>query len=1085
MMDSADDEHPAYLRRVASARTLRNLQPARGEFERAVKLLRYVTMEQGAALDRKAAEVEDRDAKLAQRDAELAEVRALLEATQAGSATQKAWHAIETNSLRQALGDTSQALASKSAAADVLSARAAATESELARLISSASWRATAPLRSFVSRHPGCGRWLRRGLRLGWWAITLQLPSRMHAWNAARRGVATEPAESKRAALPSGRRESRAWHGSEPVAKSSWFSQQGSSVDDATFDKQTQALWRRYFPIAHPQEPPCWFMQFGPTKTIRAALVGSRAPVTIAACSAPVSYAIITIYYQHRRFFPACAASVASLIEGDLQRTGDHRIEWIVISDDSDMDQQELKSLVPANLKARTRVYADRQHRGISVRLNEALKAAQKEWLLLVDCDDLIQPEAPAVLDYYIHQFPGCRYISSDIIDIDDDGMELRRRYRVEDPSVLYKGGMVAGHLKAIRRDLVAEVGGFLPQFSGCQDYDFALRVALQEPLLFIPDFLYSYRWHDGSVSVSRATHQNKLTRAVRQAFLLRYLDRSWPAKARPQKQLEPAPRGLCLVRTQGSRLEFLAETLQSIWDQTLPVVPCVIVHGEADTFAFMQRWAQKFHEPLVLLHAGAAGRRRGYPLNVGLEHALSRRSEYESICILDDDDVYYPLFAERLCNAMALTGAGLVFGLTNARSMAGGLSAAYPPLPAAALVAGNFIPTNSFILRLDALLETAVRFREDLHYLEDWDFLLSLLAAGVDFHAVWETLAEFRLLGDGNVDVRRSPDLFAHCEAEVHSHARQVARSLGAGAFYRDLATFDFGRREALAGPSLGCLTNAHQMFEVPSAGRGGGTGMKPYSSNELGVSVLLPVFLRQAAARDIFWLRRALESVHDQAYPGKVEVLIVDDGSAMPVEGFAAELGAAGSRVRWIRHHRNRGLVHALNSGLRHASHPLIARMDADDEWLPGKIVKQLKLFADDPDLTIAGTGMERVTPSGEAVDQHVRPADWKLLLRFMFDVGCPFPHGSVVARTAIYRLLGGYPHDAALAHCEDFALWGTWLRFFKPAMLEEVFYRYTMGEGSVSAYPFGTAGPGVRCRPPAVPRPSASRDPAGVAN
>lgn len=215
----------------------------------------------------------------------------------------------------------------------------------------------------------------------------------------------------------------------------------------------------------------------------------------------------------------------------------------------------------------------------------------------------------------------------------------------------------------------------------------------------------------------------------------------------------------------------------------------------------------------------------------------------------------------------------------------------------------------------------------------------------------------------------------------------------------------------------------------------------MNRISDRELAVSILLPIFLPHIGANDIFWLKRAIESVHDQAFPGDVEILILDDGSVVPVESFATEVGIAGINARWIRHNRNCGLVHALNSGLRHASYPLIATMGARDEWLPDKIAKQLALFADS-DLTIAGSGMDQITPSGEVVYQHMQPAGWSSLLRFTCDIGCPFPHGSVIAKTAIYRLFGGYPHNAAYLHCEDFALWSIWLRFFKPAMLESVF-------------------------------------------
>lgn len=725
-------------------------------------------------------------------------------------------HAAEIDFLRQLLEETSQALASRSAETDFLNARATALESELARLTTSASWRATAPIREFALRYPYAARWLHRGLRLIWWTVTFQLPSRLHAWRKARGAIeSNQPQSTSASAVSPEPRESRAWHGDDPIARADWFSHQGSSVDEATFDEQTQALWRRYFPNAVPEETPCRFIKFGPTGLIRRTLAAARAATSTAARSERVSYGIITIYYQHRQFFPACAASVESLIEADFRNTGDRRIEWIVVNDDPTMDEDELDSLIPANVKAMTHVHADGQHKGISTRLNQAIEATHKDWLLFLDCDDLVQPETPAVLDHYIGRFSDCRYISSDMIDIDDNGVELRRRHRVESPAVLYEYGMVAGHLKAIRRDLLVAAGGFSPQFSGCQDYDFALRIALQEPLLFIPEFLYSYRWHDSSVSVSRALQQNRLTRVVQHTFLVRYLDRSHPANARPPRELAPAPRGLCLVRTKGAHLERLAQTLQSVWGQTIPVVPCLIVHEEADTFGFIRQWARQFPDPLILLHAGVRGRGAGYPLNVGLDYAIAHRSDYDFVCILDPGDIFYPLFAERLCGAMALTGSDLAFGLTNTRSPDGFLRAGNPPLPAAALIAGNFIAPNSFTLHLEALLDSASWFKEDLYYLENWDFLLSLLAAGVRFHAVCETVAEHRLFDGDTPDAEQNSPLFADCKAKVVSRAHQVARSIGASAFYRDVATFDFRRCEPLSESTLNLLAEAHKRFE------------------------------------------------------------------------------------------------------------------------------------------------------------------------------------------------------------------------------------------------------------------------------
>lgn len=219
-----------------------------------------------------------------------------------------------------------------------------------------------------------------------------------------------------------------------------------------------------------------------------------------------------------------------------------------------------------------------------------------------------------------------------------------------------------------------------------------------------------------------------------------------------------------------------------------------------------------------------------------------------------------------------------------------------------------------------------------------------------------------------------------------------------------------------------------------------------------ELGVTVVLPVFLRDADPANLQLLKRALESVADQNFPGPYEILLVDD-SATPIEQLAPGLGQKNpdAQIRFVRPDRNGGLVHALNRGLAESRHPFIARLDADDRWLPTKIEKQFELFARDPDLTITATGMTLVTPSGVPIEAHVRPGDWNGILRFFLEVGCPFPHGSVVARRDIYRLLGGYPH---FSHCEDYALWGTWLRFFKPAMVEEALYDYTVSTSSASA-------------------------------
>jgi glycosyltransferase involved in cell wall biosynthesis len=224
--------------------------------------------------------------------------------------------------------------------------------------------------------------------------------------------------------------------------------------------------------------------------------------------------------------------------------------------------------------------------------------------------------------------------------------------------------------------------------------------------------------------------------------------------------------------------------------------------------------------------------------------------------------------------------------------------------------------------------------------------------------------------------------------------------------------------------------------------------------SSLNLATSVIIPVYLAEPSVQNVRLLARALDSVFTQAFPDSFEVLVIDDGSPIPVANLANLTGQdRNDKIRWIRRKRNGGIVSALNAGLREARYPFIARLDADDRWCQGKLEKQFAVFANDSDLTIVATGMTLMTVDGAVIEKLIRPGDWSGVLRFFVEGGCPFPHGSVVARKDIYRLLGGYPHNQIFSHCEDYALWGAWLRFFKPAMVEELLYDYTVSSTSVS--------------------------------
>jgi len=102
-------------------------------------------------------------------------------------------------------------------------------------------------------------------------------------------------------------------------------------------------------------------------------------------------------------------------------------------------------------------------------------------------------------------------------------------------------------------------------------------------------------------------------------------------------------------------------------------------------------------------------------------------------------------------------------------------------------------------------------------------------------------------------------------------------------------------------------------------------------------GVSVVIPAY----NAADT--LPRAIESVLNQTHKN-LELIVVDDASQDDTEELVKKYIQKDSRVRYIKHEENKERSAARNTGIKNARKPFVAFLDADDEWLPEKLEKQL---------------------------------------------------------------------------------------------------------------------------------------------
>jgi glycosyltransferase involved in cell wall biosynthesis len=108
---------------------------------------------------------------------------------------------------------------------------------------------------------------------------------------------------------------------------------------------------------------------------------------------------------------------------------------------------------------------------------------------------------------------------------------------------------------------------------------------------------------------------------------------------------------------------------------------------------------------------------------------------------------------------------------------------------------------------------------------------------------------------------------------------------------------------------------------------------------SNSL-ISVIIPTY---NCAK---YLGEAINSALQQDYP-HVEIIVVDDGS---MDDTASVLASFGEKLNSLRQD-NQGIGGARNAGLALARGELIAYLDADDLYVPGKLSRQMICFVDDP--------------------------------------------------------------------------------------------------------------------------------------
>lgn len=182
---------------------------------------------------------------------------------------------------------------------------------------------------------------------------------------------------------------------------------------------------------------------------------------------------------------------------------------------------------------------------------------------------------------------------------------------------------------------------------------------------------------------------------------------------------------------------------------------------------------------------------------------------------------------------------------------------------------------------------------------------------------------------------------------------------------------------------------------------------------------SVLMSVYTKEKPE----FLIQAINSVYNQTVPPD-EVVIVEDGPL--TDGLYTALNDLASTYTSIRRvplEVNSGLGKALNEGLKHCSHDLVARMDTDDIAKPTRFEKQLKVFSQYPNVEVVSSWID------EFISDPAHPESTRKLPEFPYQIAkyakkrCPINHPAVMFKKSTILLAGGYQHFPLF---EDYYLW-----------------------------------------------------------
>lgn len=203
---------------------------------------------------------------------------------------------------------------------------------------------------------------------------------------------------------------------------------------------------------------------------------------------------LITVYvtnYNYGRFINVCIESLLNQTFKDFE---------VIIIDDGSTDNS--KEVIESYRHVEKVSIIYQQNKGLNITNNIAMRAAKGKYIMRLDADDFLEPNALELMSAKLEQDDKLGLVFPDYYYVDRDGNRIgeEKRHNFDENVSLYDQP-AHGACTMIRLEYLRNLGGYNESFT-CQDgYDLWIKFITHYPVSNIRIPLFSYRQHGNNLT--------------------------------------------------------------------------------------------------------------------------------------------------------------------------------------------------------------------------------------------------------------------------------------------------------------------------------------------------------------------------------------------------------------------------------------------------------------------------------------------------------------------------------------------------------------------------------------------------------